>query len=326
MYIFLFLIYYRSICTIIALIHLLDVDECLFNLDKCDDKCINTPGSYRCSCPYGQVLGSDGYSCIKCADNKASTNFSQTTSVIPKNIKESLWHVAICMDNNSTVCSGSLINDNLIVTTANCVCNGNTTSTESISVKMNKNYGCATEEKDALEYDVSQIICHPLYDNSTLQYNIALLRLAMIVNTTAFAPVCLPIANTDTNLLTINKFAGIYGYREFDKLSDFADSSGSGSDTAYANKSKGDNLDELYLQVTKVVANDDCNSTYYRSSVSITNQMICTGKSCAYAYIHIIIIIYIYIYTCMYICIYIQGWQKRSSRSGFGRTSFFQGK
>ena len=259
------------------------------------------------------MLGSDGYSCIKCADNKASTNFSQTTSVIPKNIKESLWHVAICMDNNSMVCSGSLINDNLIVTTANCVFNGNTTSTESISVKMNKNYGCTTEEKDALEYDVSQIICHPSYDNSTLQYNIALLGLAMIVNTTAFAPVHLPIANTDTNLLTVNKFAGIYGCREFDKLSDFADSSGSGSDTAHANKSKGDNLDELYFQVTKVVANDDCNFTYYRSSVSITNQMICTH-------------IYIYIYIYIHIIYIIQGWQKQSGCSSFGHTSFSQGK
>ena len=257
----------------------LDVDECLFNLDKCAGKCINTPGSYKCSCPYGQVLASDGYSCIKCANNRASTNFTQTTPAIPRNIKESLWHVAICMDNNSTICSGSLINDNLIVTTANCVCNGNTTSTESISVKMNKNYGCASEEKDALEYDVSQIICHPLYDNSKLQYNIALLRLAMIINTTTFAPMCLPVANTDTGISNINKFTGIYGYREFDKLSSSADGSGSKSATAYVNNNKGDSLDELYLQVTQVVANEDCSAAYNHSSVSITNQMICTGKS-----------------------------------------------
>ena len=236
---------------IIALINSLDVDECLFNLDKCEDKCTNTPGSYRCSCPYGQVLASDGYSCITCADNKASTNFSQATAVIPKNIKESMWHVAICMDNNSTVCSGSLINDNLVVTTASCVCNDNKTSTESISVKVNKNYGCPTEEVDALQYDVSQIICHPLYDDSALQYNIALLRLAVIVNTTAFAPACLPVANTDTDILNVNNFAGIYGYREMDKLSSSADGSGSesDSDTVYTSNDEVGNLDELYFQV-----------------------------------------------------------------------------
>ena len=226
------------------------MDECLFNLDKCEDKCTNTPGSYRCSCPYGQVLASDGYSCITCADNKASANFLQETAAIPKNIRESLWHVAICMDNNSTICSGSLINDNLIVTTANCVCN-NKTSTESISVKINKNYGCPTDEAGALQYDISQIICHPLYDDSTLQYNIALLRLAVVVNTTAFAPVCLPVANTDTDILKVNNFAGIYGYREMDKLSSSADGSGSKSnnDTVDTSNSEGDNLDELYFQV-----------------------------------------------------------------------------
>ena len=199
-----YLSYPYIICFLIVIINVLinslDVDECLFNLDKCEDKCINTPGSYKCSCPYGQVLASDNYSCIKCADNRASSNFSQTTPTIPKNIKESVWHVAICGKNNSTICSGSLINDNLIVTTANCVCNDNTNSTELISVKVNKNYGCPTEEANALEYDVSQIICHTLYDNSKLQYNISLLRLAMIVNTTAFAPVCLAVANTDSDI------------------------------------------------------------------------------------------------------------------------------
>ena len=262
-----------------VLINSLDVDECLFSLDECEGKCINTPGSYKCSCPYGQVLASDGYSCIKCADNGASTNFSKTTPAIPKNIKESVWHVVICGENNSTICSGSLINDNLIVTTANCVCIGNTTSTESISVKMNKNYGCPTKEADALEYDVSQIICHPLFDISTLQHNIALLRLAMIVNTTAFAPVCLPVVNTDTDILNANKFVGVYGYKEFDKLSSSADGSGSKSaTTAYVNNNKGDSLDELYLQVTQVVDNEDCSVAYNHSSVSITNQMICTGK------------------------------------------------
>ena len=58
----------------------------------------------------------------------------------------------------------------------------------------------------------------------------------MIVNTTVliFAPVCLSIANTDTNILTVIKFAGLYGCKKFDKLSSSADSSGSGNDTAYA--------------------------------------------------------------------------------------------
>ena len=194
---------------------------------------------------------------------------------MPTNIKESLWHVAICADNNSTLCSGSLINDNLIVTTANCVCNNNTILTESVSVKINKNYGCPTKEADAIKFDVSQIICHPLYNNATMQYNIALLRLATSVNTTAFAPVCLPVANTDSSIYTVNNFVGMYGYREFDKLSSSADGSGS---VDYGNNSYNNNFDELYLQVAQIVPNADCGVAYNHSSITITNDMICTGK------------------------------------------------
>ena len=194
---------------------------------------------------------------------------------MPTNIKESLWHVAICVDNNSTLCSGSLINDNLIVTTANCVCNNNTILTESVSVKVNKNYGCITEEADAVKFDVSQIICHPLYDSSTLEYNIALLRLAISVNTTAFAPVCLPVESADSKIYTVNNFVGIYGYREFDKLSSSADGSGS---VHYGNNSYDNSLDELYLQIGQIVPNVDCSVAYNHSSIAITNHMICTGK------------------------------------------------
>ena len=250
------------------------MDECQFKLDKCEYKCTNTPGSYKCSCPYGKVLASNGYSCIKCSENKAITNFTQISPIMPKNIKENLWHVAICSD-NLTICSGSLINDNLIITTANCVCNDNTISADSISVKMNKNYACPTEEISALEYGVSQIICHPMYNNTVKsEYNIALLRLTVIVNDSTFAPVCLPVPYTDTDILIVNNFVGIYGYREYNSL---VSSGGSGSGVDHMNNSI-DDIDELYYQVTQIVANYDC-SVAYNYSLSIKNQVICTSKS-----------------------------------------------
>ena len=255
---------------------LLDVDECLFNLDKCEGKCTNTPGGYKCSCPYGQVLASDGHSCIKCAESKATTNFSHVLPMMPKNIKESLWHVAICTDSNFTICSGSLINDNLIVTTANCICNDDTTSIESISVKLNKNYGCPTDETNELEYEVLQIICHPSYDNSTLDYNIALLKLTVIINATVFTPVCLPVPNTDTDIFTANKIVGIYGYRELDKMVSSAD--GSGIEVSKNNDNLDNSIDELYYQNTKIMTNADC-SIANNHSVPITDRMICTGTS-----------------------------------------------
>lgn len=41
----------------------LDIDECTENTDGCTQICINTAGSYRCSCRSGYRLQSDGLLC-----------------------------------------------------------------------------------------------------------------------------------------------------------------------------------------------------------------------------------------------------------------------
>ena len=43
-----------------------DLDECLFGLDGCSDVngCVNTDGSYVCTCGAGKQLGSDQRTCI----------------------------------------------------------------------------------------------------------------------------------------------------------------------------------------------------------------------------------------------------------------------
>uniref|UniRef100_A0A8C2V564 Epidermal growth factor-like protein 8 n=1 Tax=Chinchilla lanigera TaxID=34839 RepID=A0A8C2V564_CHILA len=40
-----------------------DVDECRPGISPCSHSCLNTAGSFTCSCPRGQVLGSDGLTC-----------------------------------------------------------------------------------------------------------------------------------------------------------------------------------------------------------------------------------------------------------------------
>ena len=42
----------------------LDIDECSEDSDGCAQNCVNTIGSYTCSCNTGYNLGSDGRSCI----------------------------------------------------------------------------------------------------------------------------------------------------------------------------------------------------------------------------------------------------------------------
>jgi len=185
--------------------------------------------------------------------------------VMPTNATEALWHAAVCKD-NSTICSGSLINDNYIVTTANYVCNDNTVSTKSVSVQLNKTYGCSVKEPDAMQYDVTQILCHRLYNAATFENNIALLKLATTLDTTKFKPLCLP-TERDTNSYDANALATVYGYG----MSDMSSSTdGSGNFT-------NDFSTELFFEVTKIKNNRECKSAY-NYSISITNDMICTSE------------------------------------------------
>ena len=40
-----------------------DINECTEGTDGCSQQCINTIGSYRCSCSSGYRLASDGQAC-----------------------------------------------------------------------------------------------------------------------------------------------------------------------------------------------------------------------------------------------------------------------
>lgn len=41
----------------------MDVDECVKTPDVCDHSCMNSDGSYECSCDQGYILESDGHGC-----------------------------------------------------------------------------------------------------------------------------------------------------------------------------------------------------------------------------------------------------------------------
>ncbi|TAF43918.1 MAG: hypothetical protein EAZ63_13030 [Runella slithyformis] len=47
------------------LIFVLDFNECLVNNGSCSHECINTAGSYHCSCPEDHVLQSDRLTCTE---------------------------------------------------------------------------------------------------------------------------------------------------------------------------------------------------------------------------------------------------------------------
>ena len=39
------------------------MDECISNNGGCEDNCVNTEGSFRCSCPKGYDLSGNGKAC-----------------------------------------------------------------------------------------------------------------------------------------------------------------------------------------------------------------------------------------------------------------------
>ena len=57
------IIYFASDYRIIILFFLLDINECVEGLDRCDHNCTNTAGSYFCTCKDGYELESDNYAC-----------------------------------------------------------------------------------------------------------------------------------------------------------------------------------------------------------------------------------------------------------------------
>ena len=129
------------------------VDPC----EKCQQLCRNDS---ICACHEGYTLSSDGYSCIRCA--KASITSSRLSVIKPT------WHVALCNASDSSdplVCSGSLINDQWVITSAGCVCDHDI-DIDSLSLRVNKKRTCVVEEDDEIDLMASEIHCHPSYNSS----------------------------------------------------------------------------------------------------------------------------------------------------------------
>ncbi|XP_021115720.1 epidermal growth factor-like protein 8 isoform X2 [Heterocephalus glaber] len=50
-----------------------DVDECRAGIALCSHRCLNTAGSFTCSCPQGQVLGPEGLTCTERAPGRPTS-------------------------------------------------------------------------------------------------------------------------------------------------------------------------------------------------------------------------------------------------------------
>ena len=60
---------------------LLDIDECIENDNDCAQTCVNTRGSYLCSCDPGYHLASDGHSCTDIDECDEDTDVCNQTCI-----------------------------------------------------------------------------------------------------------------------------------------------------------------------------------------------------------------------------------------------------
>jgi len=130
-----------------------DIDPC----DKCEHVCSNDS---TCACHEGYTLSSNGYSCIQCA--KVTNNIQGVTILKPT------WHVTICDKSdrsNVLLCNGNLLNDQWIITSAECVC-GKDTDKSTLSLRLKKSRTCVVEEDGELDLSVAEIHCHPDHNSS----------------------------------------------------------------------------------------------------------------------------------------------------------------
>lgn len=118
---------------------------------------------------------------------------------------------------NALFCGAALINKHYVVTAAHCL---NDQDPKFITVRLGEHaidtaVDCRGEYCNKAPIDIwsDQFIIHPMYNRTTLENDIALIRLAQTANFTDFIlPVCLPLAQNLRQLNTTNQWFEFAGF------------------------------------------------------------------------------------------------------------------
>lgn len=138
------------------------------------------------------------------------------------------WHVAVFhrqkRASTSYKCGGTILNPTTILTAGHCVfdSSGRLILAERVVVQLGR-YQLYTPEANMQEFQVYQIKLHPKYDQSTLENDVAIFKLA---NSISFSNFIQPICMWDrrrTNIRHVEGKRGTvmgWGYTEADEISD----------------------------------------------------------------------------------------------------------
>ena len=140
-------------------LHISDVDLCG---NRCEHYC---EAQNKCTCHTDYILASNGISCLKCA------------SITDDNILPT-WNVAICDKDDISlplVCSGSLLNDQWVLTSASCVCKNK--KIDNLVVKSGKTHTCSLLESNETEHSIQDIYCYSDFRPTNFDFDLALIKL-----------------------------------------------------------------------------------------------------------------------------------------------------
>ncbi|KAF2896513.1 hypothetical protein ILUMI_09662 [Ignelater luminosus] len=164
-------------------------------------------------------------------------------------------------------CTGTVINDWYILTAAHCLITSPTLQLISVRVGEHtintdpdcedgfRNRYCADPVQDV---DVAEVIPHPEFDSKTLENDIGLIRVAHLLNTTAYSvqPICLPTTAALRNRNFGNTSVEVTGWGITDA---------------------GPKSSELLRAHVSVVSEEQCRKTYQQTAAVVTRKQICAG-------------------------------------------------
>ena len=163
---------------------------------------------YICQCNDKHILAADGITCIKCAKYNNPT-----------------WHVALCnSSNDDTICSGTAINDQWILTSARCACNkGSGIDKQSLSIRFGKNRTCSYRDTNELQLATSEIYCYPNYTTDALTVDIAAIKLESPIPVNVMKqspPLCIGNARKGKELFFSKGNVEIFGWGKLGRVVD----------------------------------------------------------------------------------------------------------
>uniref|UniRef100_A0A182PZZ4 Peptidase S1 domain-containing protein n=1 Tax=Anopheles farauti TaxID=69004 RepID=A0A182PZZ4_9DIPT len=135
------------------------------------------------------------------------------------------WHVALWHNSGrqfSYACGGSILDQNMILTAAHClVTSKGKIARERLLVQVGRSrLGLAGNR--AQEHEAFELIVHPRYSTNSIDYDIALIRLATDITYTDYIqPVCLWKEDDDQQTI-VNKLGTVigFGFDETDQISE----------------------------------------------------------------------------------------------------------